>query len=393
MWRKVGFWSLFCLLVLFCITAPAAAQSGVAWTAEYFNNPNLSGLPVLRQVETSPAHDWGAGSPSPALPADYFSVRWTSIQTTPAAPVTYQLSVQADDGVRVSIDGILVINEWHLATAKTTTTTLTLNPGAHTFIVEYYEAAGLAYLQYSFAALTGGTTTGSTAFITTPLLNVRDAPNPFTGAILTRVRQGETYSVVGKNADSSWIQLNVNGVTGWVNASYTAAANLQLVPVTDSGTRPTGITATVTANFLNVRQTPDPINGLIVARIALGQTYAVMGRNADSSWVQLNVNGVSGWVNRVYVYVPNVQNAPVVGAGTAIGTATVTTGMLNVRAVPDPINGLILTRISRGQTYPVIGRNAAGTWVQLSLTNLGLVGWVNAKYVSVTNLGSLPVTG
>jgi uncharacterized protein YraI len=203
------------------------------------------------------------------------------------------------------------------------------------------------------------------------------------------------YPVVGKNADSSWIQINVNGITGWVNATYTSATNLQLVPVTNSSTRPGGITvtATVTANFLNVRQTPDPINGLIIARISLGQTFTVTGRNADSSWVQLNINGVSGWVNRVYVFVPNIQSAPVVGSGTQLGTATVTANMLNVRAVPDPINGLIIARITLGQSYPAVGRNAAGTWVQLSLTNFGLVGWVNAKYVNIVNLFALPVTG
>jgi len=187
--------------------------------------------------------------------------------------------------------------------------------------------------------------------------------------------------------------VNVNGITGWVNASYTSVTNLQLVPVTDSSTRPSGVTATVTANFLNVRQTPDPVNGLVLARISLGQTYTLTGRNADSSWVQLNINGVLGWVNRVYVFVPNVQSVPIIGGGTAVGTATVTANMLNVRTVPDPINGLIIARITLGQTYPVIGRNAAGTCVQLSLTNFELVGWVNARYMNIVNLFALPVTG
>ncbi len=393
--HRYGFVILSCLLML-AFAVPAVAQSSTVWTAEYFNNANLSGSPVFTQLETSPNHDWSVGSPSPAVPVDNFSVRWTSVQMTPAVPnATYQLTVRADDGVRVSIDGILYINQWHLASGSSYNATLTLAPGAHTFVVEYYEATQLAYLQYSFALITAPPPTSSSATIATGMLNVRDKPNPFTGTVLIRVRNGEVYPVVGKNADSSWIQINVNGITGWVNVTYTSTTNLQLVPITDSSTRPSGITvtATVTANFLNVRQTPDPINGLILARISLGQTYNVTGRTADSSWVQLNINGVLGWVNRIYVYVPNVQSAPVVGSGTTMGMATVTANMLNVRAVPDPINGLIIARITLGQTYPAVGRNAAGTWVQLSLTNFGLVGWVNAHYVNIVNLPALPVTG
>jgi hypothetical protein len=212
------------------------------------------------------------------------------------------------------VDGFYYINEWHSSAGSTYTASLPLSPGSHTIVVEFYEATGLAYLQYALA-LTNNIppSTGSTATIATNMLNVRDAPNPFTGAVLTRVR--------------------------------------------------------------------------------LGEIYPVIGRNADTSWIQLNVNGVIGWVNRVYVFVPNVQSVPVVGAGSSFGTATVTANFLNVRATPDPVNGLVLERISLGQTYPVIGRNAAGTWVQLSLTNLGLTGWVNANFVSVSNLGTLPVTG
>jgi uncharacterized protein YraI len=384
---------IFSLIGLIFAASPAAAQSNV-WTADYFNNANLSGVPVFTTVESSPSHDWGAGSPSAAIPVDFFSVRWTSVQTIPAIPGgAYQLSVRADDGVRVSVDGILYINEWHPSAGNIYNVSVPLSPGAHTFVVEYFEATGNAYLSYSFSAGSGIPPSVAMVAIAPPMLNVRDRPDPFTGVILTRVRMGEVYPVVGRNADSSWIQLSVNGITGWVNARYTVATNLQLVPITDPGTRPTGATATVTANFLNVRQTPDPLNGIVIARIALGQTFPALGRNADSSWVQLNVNGIIGWVNRVYLFVPALQSLPVVGSGSVVVTATVTANMLNVRAIPDPINGLILTRILLGQTYPVVGRNAAGTWVQLSLTNLGLVGWVNVKYVSVPSLAGIPITG
>ena len=45
-------------------------------------------------------------------------------------------------------------------------------------------------------------------------------------------------------------------------------------------------------------------------RIYLGQSYAVVGKNADSSWVQLNVNGQTGWVRQGDIAVANNISDP-----------------------------------------------------------------------------------
>ncbi|HEX2906128.1 MAG TPA: SH3 domain-containing protein [Phototrophicaceae bacterium] len=214
--------------------------------------------------------------------------------------------------------------------------------------------------------------------------------------VLTRIYQGQSYAVVGRNADTSWLQLNVNGIVGWVNAGYMAAYNVQNVPVTDSsGSQPppAGATATVTAYALNVRQIPNPFTGAVLVRIRRGETYTVVGRNADTSWLQLNVNGVVGWVNAGYVAAYNVQNVPITDAGTRPtgAVATVITGQLNVRQTPNPYNGVVLTRISWGEVYPVVGRNAAATWLQLNVN--GVVGWVNARYMAAGSLLNVPITG
>ncbi|MCB9454143.1 MAG: SH3 domain-containing protein [Anaerolineaceae bacterium] len=388
MMKRAGMILVAVMLLSSLLVIPAAAQSGV-WTAEYFNNAGLSGSPTYILSENSPSHDWGAGSPAASIPVDYFSARWTSVQTLAAG--NYTLNVQADDGVRVFIDGIAYINEWHLAPGTSYTANLTLGAGQHTIVVEFYENTGLAYLSYTLAQV--GSSTSATATVTASQLNVRNAPNPYTGLILFRITKGQVYPVVGRNADSSWLQLSANGTTGWVNSNYVIATNLQNVPVTDNSTRPTGATATVTAYFLNVRQTPDPYNGVILVRIARGESYAVVGKNADGSWLQLNINGTIGWVNSGYVVAVNLENVPVTDSSTRPtgSTATVTAYFLNVRNIPAYPAGSVLTRIARGQSYSVVGRNAASTWVQINVN--GIVGWVNASYVYVTNLGNVPVTG
>jgi len=161
----------------------------------------------------------------------------------------------------------------------------------------------------------------STATVTAFRLNVRDAPNPFTGNVLTKISQNEVYPVIGRNLDSSWLQINVNGLIGWVRSSWVVANNLGPVPVTSNTTNPAQpqppsaqpATATVRAFFLNVRSQPFfPAPRLTL--IAGGQTYPVVGRNADNSWVQINVGGTIGWVRSTWVVVtPSLASVPVTG--------------------------------------------------------------------------------
>ncbi len=91
--------------------------------------------------------NWGRGSPDPAVPVDYFSVRWTRTLNFQAG--TYRLSVRSDDGARVFVDDNLLINEWHPAAPLTYTADVNLAAGLHTIRVEYYEGVGDAYILFT----------------------------------------------------------------------------------------------------------------------------------------------------------------------------------------------------------------------------------------------------
>jgi uncharacterized protein YraI len=398
MWKRLRP-GLSVVISVLLVLLPARAQDGM-WTAEYYVNPNLQGTPALTLSEATPSRNWGLGAPTIGLPADNFSVRWRRVQTVAAG--TYALTVRADDGVRVYVDGVLTLDQWVPSPGNVYRATLSLTAGAHTFVVEYFEAGGSAFLDYELV-LVGSVavpgTTEATATITTASLNVRNIPNPFSGGIVTRVSLGEVVPIIGQNADGTWLQVNVFGTVGWVNAAYVTASNLPFVPVTDSSTQPTGpfpsATATVTnASVLNVRETPDPVDGRVLVRIRRDETYPILGKNADGSWLLLNVNGVNGWVRARFVTATTLQNVPTVGnsAQTVPVIATVTTGTLNVRTLPDAAAGLIVTRVTLGQSYAAVGRTADGGWVQLNVN--GQPGWVNARFVQVApDVQVLPVTG
>jgi LysM repeat protein len=110
------------------------------WRGEYFNNIHLQGSPAAERQEGAIDFNWGNKSPIAGVTADYFSVRWTG--EFPFAGGTYQFYARADDGIRVFVDGVAIIDEWHLATDRTYWAGITLNAGTHVVKVEYFELTG-----------------------------------------------------------------------------------------------------------------------------------------------------------------------------------------------------------------------------------------------------------
>lgn len=166
---------------------------------------------------------------------------------------------------------------------------------------------------------TGGTPTVVTAYgtVTAYYLNVRNMPNATTGGIIATISRNETYTVIGRNANSSWWQiLFANGASGWVNGNFLSVINAQTVPQTNNTVPPGTVmnaTGIVTAYYLNVRTAPSPIYGSIISVISRGQTFEVVGRNANSTWWQIRVGNTTGWVNSGYFSVSNGGGLPVTG--------------------------------------------------------------------------------
>ncbi len=123
-------------------TLPEPEHADASWQAAYFNNMDLTGPPVLVRSEAAIDYDWGTGSPGPGVNADGFSVRWTRYIDANAA--TYRFTTTADDGIRVFVDGVLVLNAWRTGPAQTHSADVTLSTGHHLLVVEYFEFAGPA---------------------------------------------------------------------------------------------------------------------------------------------------------------------------------------------------------------------------------------------------------
>lgn len=115
------------------------------WRGEYFNNASLSGAPLLLRNDPTLNFEWGGGAPASNLPADNFSVRWT--RSIFFEPGSYRFRAVVDDGMRLYINGELVINEWRDASRREVTAERTLSGGNQFIQVEYYERSGDATMQ------------------------------------------------------------------------------------------------------------------------------------------------------------------------------------------------------------------------------------------------------
>lgn len=120
------------------------------WTASYFANTDLSGPPALTRIETALDHNWGLGTPGTGLPQDYFSARWTQLLYFGAG--TYRFTTYTDDGVRLWVDGRLLIDSWRPMRGYRSATTR-LSEGTHEVRMEYFERTGAALARLTWRLL------------------------------------------------------------------------------------------------------------------------------------------------------------------------------------------------------------------------------------------------
>lgn len=119
------------------------------WRAQYYNNTDLGGNPVAAMYQPRGFYPldqyWGMGAPVSGIGADYWSARFEG--RFYFALGDYDFFAVSDDGVRVYIDNILLINAWFDGYNDRSNRFNQVGEGWHTIRVEYYERTGNANLR------------------------------------------------------------------------------------------------------------------------------------------------------------------------------------------------------------------------------------------------------
>lgn len=425
-------------------TSPATINN---WRGEYFNNVNLSGSPVLVRDDANVDFTWGNGAPAGGIVnSDNFSVRWTRNINFNAG--RYRFSTYTDDGVRLWVNGILVIDQWRDQEATTHSAEVTLPSGSLPVRMEYYDRAGGAVARLSWVPVQVTINNWRGEYFNNESLSgnpaaIRDDANvdfnwgagsPLTGInhdnfsvrwtrnvtfqparyrFTARVDDGVRLWVNNRLIIDKWFPQAVQSHSGeidlgsgpasvrmeYFDRTGNAEAHLSWERVTTTTPPPTGGpgTATVTgAYFLNVRSGPG-ISHSVLTKVARGDVLGLIGyRDNAGTWIMVGLpNGAQGWVHAGYVRTTvRVSSLTVwtgqTGGDTGQGNGVVNTAYLNVRYGPG-VSYNVMTVVARNTAVTITHRNAAATWVKITLPG-GAQGWVNAGYLRTNvNINSLPI--
>lgn len=126
--------------------------------AQFFNGINFDTY-LLTRLDPTIDFDWGSGSPDPLVPANKFSARWTGLFQPPqtSGSIDYQFTVTADDGVRLWVNGALLIDQWKNQSPTSYSATVSLgsdNPAS--LRMEYYESGYGATARLAITDLASG---------------------------------------------------------------------------------------------------------------------------------------------------------------------------------------------------------------------------------------------
>lgn len=125
--------------------------TGAGLRGDYYNNANFTGTMVTR-LDPTINFEWGNGAPVAGIAGDTFSVRWTG-KVQAQFSEDYTFSIVSDDGVRLWVNGVLLIDAWqsHAMREDVARQTISLVAGEkYDIVVEYYDNWSRAVVKLSW---------------------------------------------------------------------------------------------------------------------------------------------------------------------------------------------------------------------------------------------------
>jgi len=120
-------------------TAPAE-RAGLR--AEYFNDQSLTGTPQFIRTDSTVDFTWGTNSPGTPLVPGLFSVRWRGMVEA-QYDETYTFYTNTSDGVRLWVNGMLLVDNWTNHSVVENSGSIVLKAGQkYNIMMLYYKNSG-----------------------------------------------------------------------------------------------------------------------------------------------------------------------------------------------------------------------------------------------------------
>jgi uncharacterized protein YraI len=171
--------------------------------------------------------------------------------------------------------------------------------------------------------------TGVTVVVNRDGVNVRLLP-ALGAEVLGNVNARTTFEAIARSPDSEWVRVLFNGEEGWVGTVVLTvlSGDIHALPVADPRTIPyggwdspragttsasSGIQGVLESNGVRLRFGPSRAYP-ILANIPRRTTFPVLGRTFNNTWVQVNYEGLLGWVSAPEVtFSGDINSLPVDG--------------------------------------------------------------------------------
>lgn len=187
-----------------------SAADGTGLVGTYFSGQDLSGTRVVR-TDATVDFAWGGGAPLSGIGTDHFSVRWTGqVQAVATEQVTFY--TVSDDGIRLWVNGTLLIDQWNDHGATEHQGSIALVAGQRYVLrLEFYENGGdaVAKLLWSSASIAKQTVPQARLYPSVPagtgsgvIATYFDNVN-FTGATVTRTDATVNFDWAGGSPASA----------------------------------------------------------------------------------------------------------------------------------------------------------------------------------------------
>jgi hypothetical protein len=128
--------------------------TGTGLTGDYYSGQlmTFTGAPTLTRTDATVNFNWSGTAPATGISATNFTIRWTGA-VQPQFNDTYTFYTTTDDGVRLWVNGQLLIDEWADQLATQWSGTVTLAAGQlYPITMEYFQDTGGSSAQFAWSS-------------------------------------------------------------------------------------------------------------------------------------------------------------------------------------------------------------------------------------------------